>query len=151
MDPQTPQLSLTPPCLSWARSSRLPLPHPRLSRLRPRGRWPGRYNKKITIEELQDQCKAYRGRHLLVGARRGGEGTPLALCAAADFDTVFRRTAGSDTHEHKGVWWYCREGSSMGFAGTRTVNLNQADTEGSEASASASASAAPRALLSGER
>eukprot|EP00929_Paragymnodinium_shiwhaense_P045221 TRINITY_DN2312_c1_g1_i2.p1 TRINITY_DN2312_c1_g1~~TRINITY_DN2312_c1_g1_i2.p1 ORF type:complete len:275 (+),score=32.75 TRINITY_DN2312_c1_g1_i2:261-1085(+) len=66
------------------------------------------------------------GSALLVAARRSGSDT-LALAAMGDAGIITQQTTTQKTELHNGVYWYCMQGKSVGFAPSEKVDLKSAD------------------------
>jgi hypothetical protein len=82
------------------------------------------YSHATRLEELDPG----QGTWMIVGAREAGS-DQMILAATAKREDVLRRTCGKkETHLANGVYWYCSEGESFGFAGNADIELSRADT-----------------------
>jgi hypothetical protein len=82
------------------------------------------YSHATRLKELDPG----QGTWMIVGAREAGS-DQMILAATAKREDVLRRTCGQkETHLANGVYWYCWEGKSFGFAGNADIELGTGDT-----------------------
>lgn len=75
---------------------------------------------------LADFVPPVQGNALLMGARKAGSDV-LAVAAMGHSDVITSSRQYATTKEHNGVYWYCFDSKSVGFAPNTTIIFSPAD------------------------